>query len=433
VTAEIAILNKHAVALAADSAVTLSRGQENQKVFNSADKLFELTCGTPIGVMVFNVLDFSEAPLAVLIKEFRSSYAQFDTVQVASEALLEYLRIFSENSPERIAETNLRATMDPLIDLLEKRYDNRVKEKIEDPDWLKEAASSPETFKERLSEILDHILSILERLVKRLAEAEFVGSKDHLLPRVEAYVQERLAQKIATATEEQKIRVQALGNAFFGKIGDTESATGLVVAGYGAKELFPSLVHIELLGNYGGTLKFIRVETVDIDRSGDRSRVLPFAQREMAERFLYGLDARVNEMVTAFCQGTVGSIPEAIFDAVEFEDEEHKEALVSLADKAKAEFVRRLRDEGLQEIRKISQQAVEAMVEFMPKPDLAEFAEALVNLSSLQRRVSSGMETVGGPVDVAVISKAEGFVWVKRKHYFPRELNARYFRRLEGG
>lgn len=30
----------------------------------------------------------------------------------------------------------------------------------------------------------------------------------------------------------------------------------------------------------------------------------------------------------------------------------------------------------------------------MPKQDLAEFAEALVNLSSLQRRVNSGFETV---------------------------------------
>lgn len=72
------------------------------------------------------------------------------------------------------------------------------------------------------------------------------------------------------------------------------------------------------------------------------------------------------------------------------------------------------------------------MVEFMPKQDLAEFAEALVNLSSLQRRVNSGFETVGGPIDVAVISKSEGLVWVKRKHYFPRELNFRFFDRVGG-
>lgn len=65
----------------------------------------------------------------------------------------------------------------------------------------------------------------------------------------------------------------------------------------------------------------------------------------------------------------------------------------------------------------------------MPKPELARMAEALVDLTSIKRRVSSGYETVGGPIDVAVISKAEGLVWVKRKHYFPAELNERFFER----
>ena len=36
-------------------------------------------------------------------------------------------------------------------------------------------------------------------------------------------------------------------------------------------------------------------------------------------------------------------------------------------------------------------------------------------------------ETVGGPIDVAVISKGDGFVWIKRKHYFDRELNQHFF------
>lgn len=38
-------------------------------------------------------------------------------------------------------------------------------------------------------------------------------------------------------------------------------------------------------------------------------------------------------------------------------------------------------------------------------------------------------ETVGGPVDVAVISRHEGFVWVKRKYYFNPAVNPRYMAR----
>jgi hypothetical protein len=67
------------------------------------------------------------------------------------------------------------------------------------------------------------------------------------------------------------------------------------------------------------------------------------------------------------------------------------------------------------------------MVDFMPKSDLANMAESLINLTSIKRRVSAESENVGGPIDVAVISKYDGFVWIKRKHYFDRELNPRYF------
>ena len=35
-------------------------------------------------------------------------------------------------------------------------------------------------------------------------------------------------------------------------------------------------------------------------------------------------------------------------------------------------------------------------------------------------------ETVGGPIDVAVISKGDGFIWIKRKHYFDPKLNPHF-------
>ena len=33
------------------------------------------------------------------------------------------------------------------------------------------------------------------------------------------------------------------------------------------------------------------------------------------------------------------------------------------------------------------------------------------------------------PIDVAVISKGDGFIWIRRKHYFNAELNPSFFRR----
>ena len=66
-------------------------------------------------------------------------------------------------------------------------------------------------------------------------------------------------------------------------------------------------------------------------------------------------------------------------------------------------------------------------VNVLPKDELAELAESLVSLSSLKHRMSMDKETVGGPIDVAVISKGDGFIWIKRKHYFDRDRNPHFF------
>src|SRR5439155_24553324 len=51
----------------------------------------------------------------------------------------------------------------------------------------------------------------------------------------------------------------------------------------------------------------------------------------------------------------------------------------------------------------------------LPKDELAAMAEALVNLTKFRRRVTPERETVGGPIDVAVITKGDGFIWLRRK------------------
>jgi hypothetical protein len=62
--------------------------------------------------------------------------------------------------------------------------------------------------------------------------------------------------------------------------------------------------------------------------------------------------------------------------------------------------------------------------------EMANLAETLVTLESLKEKVTRPTESIGGPVDVAAITKAEGLVWIKRKHYFDLSLNARYQARL---
>lgn len=67
------------------------------------------------------------------------------------------------------------------------------------------------------------------------------------------------------------------------------------------------------------------------------------------------------------------------------------------------------------------------VVASLPKDELGSMAESLVTLTSLKRRISMEHETVGGPVDVAVITKGDGLIWTQRKHYFDPALNQQFF------
>lgn len=70
-------------------------------------------------------------------------------------------------------------------------------------------------------------------------------------------------------------------------------------------------------------------------------------------------------------------------------------------------------------------------VNSLPRDEMAAMAEALVELTSLRRKIDSVVQSVAGPVDVAVISKADGVVWIKRKYYFDPERNPEFFKRKE--
>ena len=62
-------------------------------------------------------------------------------------------------------------------------------------------------------------------------------------------------------------------------------------------------------------------------------------------------------------------------------------------------------------------------VDSLSKDDLSEMTERLIYLTYLERRITFAEKSVGGPVDVALISKGDGLIWMKRKCCFQPELN----------
>ena len=105
-TAEIAIMNKEAIALAADSAVTMT-GISGQKIFISANKLFTLSKYNPVGIMVYGNALFMGIPWENIIKIYRKKIGRknCDTLKEYADDFINFLdndnsKLFSENIQE---------------------------------------------------------------------------------------------------------------------------------------------------------------------------------------------------------------------------------------------------------------------------------------------------------------------------------------------
>nr|EKX9276880.1 hypothetical protein [Klebsiella pneumoniae] len=125
-----------------------------------------------------------------------------------------------------------------------------------------------------------------------------------------------------------------------------------------------------------------------------------------------------NNSIINFMGNTVSQLSNVILENLRergVSDEISEQKLASLKDDI-IDRVQRYCDENFT-------QKVTNMLTSLSKKDLSYMAESLVNLSAFKLKISDSYETVGGPIDVAIISKTDGFVWIKRKLYFDKNLN----------
>jgi hypothetical protein len=201
----------------------------------------------------------------------------------------------------------------------------------------------------------------------------------------------------------------------------------LVIAGFGEQDIFPVVTALTVYRVSEDRLRVGSEHSYPITFE-DQACVFPFAQRDLVSTFMEGIDPNYGvfiedgirdllvEVYPALISATLSGVPGIDANAL-------REKLVEVGNGAVEHFVartKRFREEKYSD-------PITYAVSFLPKEDLAALAESLVNLTSLKKRVTLDPETVGGPIDVVVISKGDGLVWMKRKHYFRGDLNPHFF------
>lgn len=419
-TAEVGVLNPLGAALAADSALT-----RNGKVYTSADKLFQLVEDEPVGAMIYGGASFLDVPWETIIKMYRSSAVQQGTLREYAENFLTFLKderkLFPEEAQKalvaELAAVEYAGLRENLRTLLER--DIREKGSLES----KEVESA---FVEVVKSRLD-ALRKLERIssVPKDFGAQCSKTYRDTIAEAKKQVFSDFPIKAPTSRMLTSIVTESLGRKETALWG-----SGIVIAGFGDDEYFPSLIEIWINGLALNNLLWFERQDFRIGRDSWLSGIIPFAQRDMVWTFTHG----VNPDLYHLFRSSVEELFAGLFDIVnrELTKEGRKKLGAQLVQRIQRE-VQKLSKGWDEIIQKQFSNPVAENISLLPKEELAAMAEALVNLTKFRRRVTAKVESVGGPIDVAVITKGDGFVWVKRKHYFRAELNPRVIKRLGQG
>lgn len=409
-TAEVAIINQHGIAIAADSAVTIGE----DRVWKSTNKIFSLGPSHDIVIMVYGSGAFSAFPWETVVKSFKSDneLSDFGTVEDCSDAFTTFLAhdrwhddLQSQICPLSIFAKEVSELREETISSSRAEFRSKCKATLEE--WI-ELASENEVCISGMkkSEFIDEFSESIERLRKEEFSEHF--------PK---YLSDLLIDYLYTYFTHSRC--------------PSGYESGVVIAGFGKDEYQPSLVELIVDGRFEKHVRLWSARKSSFSEFGNPCQIIPFAQRDMTNLFMEGISPAYGGLI----DGLISEILDSASDQI----------LKSFHGTAEEKIVeKRIQERSTREIRsKISKllsdfrnqyfvQPLMSNVRNLPREEMAAMAEALVELTSLRRKIDSTLQTVAGPVDVVLISKSDGVVWMKRKHYFRPEINHDFFARKIG-
>jgi hypothetical protein len=422
-TAEIAIINKNAVALAADSAVTL-RDPNTSKIYNTANKLFMLSKFEPVGIMIYGAAEFMEVPLETIIKMYRTKLEgeKFPKLNDYADDFFKFLESNRLLFPVEKQKASFESIASRLYWRIRFEIDEQVKTEI---------GKGPVNDED----VQRIVKGKIDEYFKNWSAVEYLPTCDATF---EAAIADTYADSIAKVIEAvfEKLPVgdcvESLKQLTAFRIARNHwpESCGLVFAGFGELDVLPCVKSFIVEAVICDKVRVTSTPNLSNDMNEKPvASIMPFAQAEIVYRFIQGIDPEYKNEVRKYLRELLTrEYPDKLTERFQSgaSEENQRDVLAELIKLGGAivdDFDREW--EALEWNRFVG--PVLDIVADLPKEDLAAMAESLVNLTSFKRRISREAETVGGPIDVAVISKGDGFIWIKRKHYFNKELNPYFF------
>jgi hypothetical protein len=423
VTSEICLLNRYAAVLAADSATTVSQwdpqsGKKVERYFKGSNKIFQLSVRHPVGLMIYATSTLNGLPWEIITKEFRAHLKDtpHQSVEEYGQAFFDFIRANRAIWPQaHLDEQALDYAVLPAAGIV----------------WAAEADQAVKNAATDAAKIVE---------VRRVFDEKRVALAGQALPPVFDAVGVGAA-KVAHSAElsakiEEFLKVVKLPNDLTpGELADfaldavfktytdvlSDELTGIVVAGFGEKEFFPSYKEFHCYGFLFDRLIVTNGDSRTISHQVSAD-IKGFAQTSMVDTFELGVSYDVFASARRHAVTAFRDLADRISNEVGI-------AAIPNLEKHTNEVLKDHTAKWMQDARNTHRSPLHRVIGSLPINEMAQLAESLISLQSLKEKVTKPSESVGGPIDVAVITRAEGLVWVKRKYYFDPDINPRFFQR----
>ena len=405
----VCIINRNGIALAADSAGTYTG---NKMFYNSMNKVFSLSRKYVYGAITYGATTIYNVSIDQVLKEFRTYLDSREHISDFFEILPLFEAFFNQNSSYYkfdLAEAN---HCNGLIKDLVVDWGNKIKTVATEVDA-----------ENKISEILNQLETVMRGSLK-------IDNYD-----VSAYIKTTyndyfnmligmIVPELNNFPTQKECFWDYICNYFnLSLTNETNNYMGLFFAGYGHCDAFPKFTHIELYRVVGGKIKYRLVE--NYEESNNHAQIVPLAQPDVILTFCKGISNRFINYIPQKVESIINSKIDALPDTFTIDQ---KNALKTSLSSSKAEIASAINTT----IQNDNVKPILDSVQLIPLPEMGFLAESLVNITSLKRTfaIDGNQQTVGGPTDVAVMSKGDGFVWIKRKHYFDKQMNPDYIMKI---
>ena len=409
-------MNRNAIAMAADSAVTVGA---HAAIHNSANKLFSLSRVAPISLIIYANATLMTVPVEIIVKQYKRQLS--DRVFPKLNDYVDDFMGYIENNSRlfRFEITERSYVMQLFCDLLigtRVDYDNYTK--------IKQSACGRELTDSEKEEIRDAAYSTTMGFVDKMPKRGDYHFSEYIKANYLSAFIDLLGKDLnySWLTPEQVNSICEKACELFDTDFDRNGYVGIAIAGYGEEEIYPHMVHIHVSGFINGKIRYYVQDRVEISES-TTSSIVPLAQTDVMQTFLFGINDK-------FLSDLSQEIPKQLNESIQTLDD------ACFAPGKKADVLSQLSTVTGRILQHMTETAgnnymrpIQQSVASLPIEELALLAESMINITSVRRKVAldDNIGTVGGPVDVAIISKGDGFIWLKRKHYFDRKNNPQYF------